>query len=181
MKLLAFVGSLRKESFNLQLAKTIQDRYKDQFELEIVDLQLPLFDQDQELDAPPAVRKLREQVMQADGVIMITPEYNWSVSGVLKNALDWLSRVEKPLIGKPVMTAGVSPGLLGTIRAQIHLRDILASPGINVKLLPPAGHEIVINQAQTKFDEATGQLTDANTLAYLDGVMSRFVEFVKQN
>lgn len=84
------------------------------------------------------------------------------------------------LIGKPVMVAGVSTGLLGTIRAQLHLRDILASAGIQAKLLPPgAGNEILINQAANKF--AGGRLTDETTLQFLDQVIDRFVAFVRAN
>jgi NAD(P)H-dependent FMN reductase len=181
MKVIALVGSLRKESFNMQLAKTIQERYADKFTLEIADLRsLPYFDQDVENDPGEAVTQFKRSVKEADAVLIVTPEYNWSVPGVLKNALDWLSRVDKVLIGKPVMVAGVSTGLLGTIRAQLHLRDILASAGIQAKLLPPgAGNEILINQAANKF--AGGRLTDETTLQFLDQVIDRFVAFVRAN
>ncbi len=109
--------------------------------------------------------------------MLITPEYNWSVPGVLKNALDWLSRVEKVMIGKPVMIAGVSTGAMGTIRAQLHLREVLA--GMRAKLLPPAGNEMLIASAAQKFDAATGRLADEATLRFVDEVVGRFVEFVQ--
>lgn len=181
MKVIALVGSLRKESFNMQLAQTIQERYADKFTLEIADLRsLPYFDQDVENDPGEAVTQFKRSVKEADAVLIVTPEYNWSVPGVLKNALDWLSRVDKVLIGKPVMVAGVSTGLLGTIRAQLHLRDILASSGIQAKLLPPgAGNELLINQAANKF--SGGRLTDEATLQFLDQVIDRFVGFVRAN
>lgn len=179
MKLLGIVGSLRKESYNLAFARTIQERFNDRFEWELAEIRsLPLFDQDEEQSPPPSVLKLRKQVEEADGVIIVTPEYNWSIPGALKNALDWLSRVEQPLIGKPVMTAGVSTGIMGTIRAQLHLREVLAAPGIRAKLLPPAGNELLINLAAQKFD-ATGRLKDESTLQHLDGAVGRFLEFVQ--
>ncbi|WP_276354622.1 NADPH-dependent FMN reductase [Cohnella caldifontis] len=177
MKILAFIGSLRKESYNSQLAHTIAERYRDRFEMEFAEIgDVPLFNQDEEMNAPPSVLKLREQVKAADAVLIVTPEYNWSVPGVLKNALDWLSRVEKVLIGKPAMIAGVSTGAMGTLRAQLHLREILA--GLQVKLLPPAGNELLVGQAAQKFDAASGKLTDEATLQHLDAVVGRFVEFV---
>ncbi|WP_372661535.1 NADPH-dependent FMN reductase [Cohnella sp.] len=180
MKIVAIVGSLRKGSYNLQLARTIQERYKDKFELEVADIRsLPYFDQDEENNPSNAVIDYKKKVSQADGVLIITPEYNWSIPGVLKNALDWLSRVDKVMIGKPVMITGVTPGMLGTIRAQLHLREILASPGIQAKLLPPAANEVVINAAGQKFDEATGRLTDEPTLQFVDGAVDRFISFIR--
>lgn len=176
MKIIALVGSLRKESFNLQLASTIQERFKGKLEVEIADIRaLPFFDQDEENAPHAAVEQLKKAITEADGVLIITPEYNWSVPGVLKNAIDWLSRVDKVLIGKPVMVAGVSPGMLGTIRAQLHLREILASPGVQARLLPPAGNELVINLAGSKF--SSGRLVDESTLKHVDAALERFITF----
>lgn len=179
MKFVALVGSLRKESFNMQLAKTIQERFQDKFELHIPDLgSLPHFNQDEELDPPEVVRQFKQTIKEADGILLIMPEYNWSVPGVLKNAIDWLSRGEKVMIGKPVMTAGVSPGMMGTIRAQLHIRQILSSPGVQGRLLPPAGNEIIINLAEQKFKD--GRLVDEATLQFVDGVIQRFIQFVQK-
>ncbi|WP_462413343.1 NADPH-dependent FMN reductase [Neobacillus sp. Marseille-QA0830] len=179
MKLVAIVGSLRSGSYNRLLAKTIQERNSDKFDLEILEIgTLPHYNQDEELNPPESVVQFKKLVKDADGVLIITPEYNWSIPGVLKNALDWLSRVDKVLIGKPVMTAGAATGIMGTIRAQLQLRPILTA--LQVKLLPPAGNEILISQAQTKFDAETGQLTDEATLTFLDTVIDRFVELVKE-
>ena len=178
MKITAMIGSLRQQSYNRQLADTIQERYRDRFELRIADIRsVPLFNQDEEEDAPQSVLALRKAIADADGIMLITPEYNWSVPGVLKNALDWLSRVEKVMSGKPVMIAGVSTGPMGTIRAQLHLRDVLA--GMRAKLLPPAGNEILIGSAAQKFDAAAGRLADETTLRFVDEVVGRFVEFVQ--
>jgi chromate reductase, NAD(P)H dehydrogenase (quinone) len=176
MKILAIVGSLRKESFNMQLANTIKERHQSSFELNIANIgDLPHFDQDQELDPPDAVKEFKREVAEADGILIITPEYNWSIPGVLKNALDWLSRVDHVLKGKPVMTAGVSAGLMGTLRAQLHIRQILSSPGIQAKVLPPAENELVINLANTKFKE--GKLIDEATIERIDSVLDRFINF----
>ena len=151
--------SLRKDSYNKQLAYTIQERFANKFDLEILDLGvLPHYNQDEELNPADSVLEFKQKVKEADVVIIITPEYNWSIPGVLKNALDWLSRVDKVLIGKPVMNAGAATGLMGTLRAQLQFRQILTA--LQVKLLSPVGNEILINQAMAKFDEKTGRLAN---------------------
>lgn len=180
MKILSIVGSIRKESYNMQLARTIQERFQEKFEMKIADIRsLPHFDQDEENNPPQAVKEFKESVASADGVIIITPEYNWSIPGVLKNALDWASRVDNVFIGKPVMALGATPGMLGTVRAQMHLREILAAPGIQAKILPPGGNEVLIGFAHQKFDEQTGQLADEGTLSFLDSKIEDFIDFVK--
>ena len=176
MRFVALVGSLRKESINMKLARTIQERFQDKFELDILDIaSLPHFDQDMEKDPPEAVREFKAKLKQADGVIIVTPEYNWSVPGVLKNALDWTSREDQVLIGKPVMIAGATPGMMGTIRAQLHLRQILSSPGIQAKVLPAAGNELLVNLSMNKF--SGDRLTDEPTLQHVDAVVHRFIDF----
>ncbi|WP_144548514.1 NADPH-dependent FMN reductase [Bacillus sp. X1(2014)] len=180
MKIVTIVGSLRKESYNMHLAKTLKDRYKDKMDIEIADIRsLPYFDQDEENNPPESVKEFKAAIANADGVLIITPEYNWSIPGVLKNALDWTSRVDKVFIGKPVMALGVTLGLLGTVRAQMHLREILAAPGIQAKILPPGGNEVLIGLANQKFDEQTGQLVDQSTLSFLDSKVDTFIDFVK--
>ncbi|MED4223843.1 NAD(P)H-dependent oxidoreductase [Neobacillus cucumis] len=179
MKIVALVGSLRKDSYNKQLAFTIQDRFAAKFELEVLDLGLlPHFNQDEEFNPAESVVEFKQKVNEADGVIIITPEYNWSIPGVLKNALDWLSRVDKVLIGKPVMTAGAATGLMGTLRAQLQLRQILTA--LQVKLLSPVGNEILINQAMTKFDVNSGRLTDEATVKFVDEVVERFINLINE-
>jgi chromate reductase, NAD(P)H dehydrogenase (quinone) len=180
VNIVAIVGSLRKESYNMQLAKTMQERYKGKMNIQIADIRsLPHFDQDEENNPPQPVKEFKEAIANADGVMIITPEYNWSVPGVLKNALDWASRVDKVFIGKPVMTLGATLGMLGTIRAQMHLREILVSPGIQARILPPGGNEVLIGFANQKFDEETNQLVDEGTLNFLDSKVDSFVDFVK--
>lgn len=182
MNIVTLVGSLRKNSFNMQVAKTMQERYKDKLNMQIADIgALPHFNQDDELDPPQVVKDFKASIANADGVIIITPEYNWSVPGVLKNALDWTSRVEQVFIGKPVMTLGATPGMMGTIRAQLHLRDILVAPGIQANILPPGANEILINTVHQKVDEQTGQFVDESTLSFLDSKIETFIDFTKTN
>jgi len=178
MEIVALVGSLRKNSYNLNLVKTMQERYQGQFEIKIAEIRtLPHYNQEEENNPPPAVTEFKQKLSTADGILIVTPEYNWSIPGVLKNALDWSSRGEQVLINKPTLIAGVSPGMLGTVKAQMHLREILASPGISARPLPPGGNEILINFAGQKFD-ASGRLVDEMTLAFLDGVMQKFFAWI---
>ncbi len=180
MKIVVIVGSLRKDSFNMQLVKTIERRYSHLFEVEIADIgSLPHFNEDDEHSPSEEVKTFKKKIADADAVIICTPEFNWSVPGVVKNALDWLSRVDRPLTGKPVLPMGVSQGVLGTVRAQLHLRQVLMSMGINANILPPAGNEIFIGSAGQKFQD--GHLTDESTLKFLDKVVDRFVTFVKEH
>lgn len=180
IKIAVMVGSLRKDSFNKHLAETFQKRYKNKLDIEFTSIgNLPFFNQDDELDPPEIVTQFKKQIAEADGVMIITPEYNWSVPGVLKNALDWLSRVDKVLIDKPVMTAGASPTALGTVRAQLHLRQILSAPGVSARVLPPGGNEVLVNFAGQKFND-NGQLVDDKTLAFLDGIIEKFIAWIRQ-
>jgi len=175
MKIITIVGSIREESLNKQLALTIQERYQDKFNMDILDIKpLPFYNQDEENNPPQSVLEFKKNVAEADAVLFITPEYNWSIPGVLKNAIDWMSRVDKVLAGKPVMLAGAAGGPMGTIRAQMHLRQILS--GQQVNMMPPAGNEILIGFANQKFN--SGRLTDEATLTFLDGIIDKFVDFV---
>ncbi|MCG7334786.1 NAD(P)H-dependent oxidoreductase [Sporosarcina sp. ACRSM] len=178
MKVVALVGSLRKDSFNKHLVETIGKRYSHLFEVEIADLGiLPHYNEDDEHNPAEEVKKFKKQIADADAVMISTPEFNWSIPGALKNALDWTSRVERPLVGKPVLPMGVSQGALGTVRAQLHLRQVLTS-NVGAKLMPPAGNEIFIGAAGQKFTDGT--LTDETTLQFLDQVIEKFVAFAKE-
>lgn len=181
MNFAVIVGSLRKNSYNLQVAHTMEERYKDQFRVTYTDISaLPHFDQDEENDPVQSVLEFRRAIAEADGVVIITPEFNWSIPGVLKNALDWASRGDKVFIGKPVMALGVTLGMLGTVRAQMHLREILAAPGLQASVLPPGGNEVLIGQAAQKFDEQSGRLVDEATLHFLDSKVNAFIDFITQ-
>ncbi|WP_458413238.1 NADPH-dependent FMN reductase [Schinkia sp. CFF1] len=175
MKIVAVVGSIRKDSYNVKLAKYIQQKYKNLFELEILSLrELPMYDQDIENNPPATVTEFKEKVAKADAVLWVTPEYNGIVPGVLVNALDWLSRVDKVMIGKPSWVMGASMGNLGTVKAQLHLREILFSPGISSPLLP--GNEVYVGAVHEKFDEE-GNLTHEPTVQFLDRVVDNFINW----
>lgn len=178
MKVVALVGSIRKESYNLKLAKYIQQRYQGRLDIEILNIKdLPYYDQDIENDPPAIVTEFKRKVAGADAVLWVTPEYNHSISGVLMNAIDWLSRVDKVLIGKPSWIVGASMGLLGTVRAQGHLRDILFSPGVSSPLLP--GNEVYVGAVHEKMDEQ-GNLTHKPTIEFFDSVVENFIDWMKR-
>ncbi|RHW33396.1 NAD(P)H-dependent oxidoreductase [Lysinibacillus yapensis] len=178
MKVAAIVGSIRQDSYNLKLAKHIQARYADQFDVEILDLTpLPMYNQDIELDPPQEVLDFKEKVKEADAVLWVTPEYNASIPGVLGNAIDWLSRVDKVMIGKPSIIMGSSMGNLGSVKAQMHLRDILFASGLNSPVL--RGNEVYVGAVHQKFDE-NGNLVDEATIAFLDGVIANFQDWMRQ-
>ncbi|HEY2419850.1 MAG TPA: NAD(P)H-dependent oxidoreductase [Neobacillus sp.] len=178
MKVIAIVGSIRDQSYNLKLAKYVQRRYKEKVDIEIVNIKdLPFYDQDIEENPPVVVTGFKRKVAEADAVLWLTPEYNYSIPGVLKNAIDWLSRVDKVMIGKPSWIMGATMGNLGTVRAQDHLRDILFSSGVNSPLLP--GNEVYIGAVHEKIDEA-GNLTHEPTIQFLDMVVENFVKWYNQ-
>lgn len=178
MKIVALVGSLRKDSLNLFLAKFMQKRYHDKFDLELADIRsLTHYVADEEEHPGEPVARLKRQINDAAGVLIVTPEFNWSIPGVLKNALDWLSRGDKVLVNKPVLIAGVTPAMMGTVRAQLHLREILSSPGLSARMLPPGGNEILINMATDKFD-SSGNLIEPNTIQFIDQVVEKFLSML---
>ena len=176
MKVIALVGSIRKDSYNLKLTKFIQKRYQEQLDIEILNIRdIPHYDQDIENTPPIIVKEFKQKVAEADAVLWVTPEYNYSIPGVLKNAIDWLSRVDKVLIGKPSWIIGASMGNLGSVRAQQHLRDILFSPGVSSPLLP--GNEVYVGAVHEKIDEH-GNLTHEPTVKFLDIVVENFIEWI---
>ncbi|MCI1592681.1 NADPH-dependent FMN reductase [Heyndrickxia oleronia] len=178
MKIVAIVGSIRKESYNLKLAKYIQTRYAERFELEILNIKdIPHYDQDIEMNPPEVVTEFKGKVAEADAVLWVTPEFNYSIPGVLKNAIDWLSRVEKVMIGKPSWIMGATMGALGTVRAQQHLRDILFCPGVGSPLLP--GNEVYVGAVHEKIDES-GNLTHEPTVKFIDLVVDNFINWMNQ-
>ncbi|MCM3456686.1 NAD(P)H-dependent oxidoreductase [Heyndrickxia oleronia] len=178
MKIVAIVGSIRKESYNLKLAKYIQTRYAERFDLEILNIKdLPHYDQDIEMNPPEVVTEFKGKVAEADAVLWVTPEFNYSIPGVLKNAIDWLSRVEKVMIGKPSWIMGATMGALGTLRAQQHLRDILFCPGVGSPLLP--GNEVYVGAVHEKIDES-GNLTHEPTVKFIDLVVDNFINWMNQ-
>lgn len=175
MKIVAIVGSIRKDSYNLKLAKYIQNRYKELFDLEILHIrELPFYDQDIENNPSEIVKEFKNKVANSDAVLWVTPEYNATIPGVLGNAIDWLSRVEKVMIGKPSWIVGASMGNLGTVKAQLHLREILFAMGLSSPLLP--GNEVYIGAVHEKFNDR-GELIHEPTVQFLDKVVDNFINW----
>src|SRR3989339_2280792 len=126
IKILGISGSLRKDSLNTKLLKCSGKALPENIEFDIADISgVPIYSEDVEaLSAPQSVKDLEEKIQSADALIISTPEFNYSIPGVLKNTIDWLSRSEV-LKHKIIAIMGASPGMLGTIRAQLHLRESL--------------------------------------------------------
>jgi chromate reductase, NAD(P)H dehydrogenase (quinone) len=161
VKTLGISGSLRQGSLNTAALRAAAELVPDGMTLEIADIgEVPLYNDDvRQAGYPPSVQRLRSQIAAADALLFATPEYNYSMSGVLKNAIDWASRPpDPPLIGKPVGIMGATPSLWGTGRAQYHLRQCF----VFLNMFPVNKPEVLIAQAASKFD-AAGKLTDQQT------------------
>lgn len=172
VRIVALSGSLRAASLNTALLRALRDVAGDDVDVVIAPpLQLPLFDEELEASRPREVVDLADLVASADAVAIATPEYNHGMTGVLKNALDWLSRGDRPLRGMPVAVMGASPGMIGTARAQEHLRGVLSALGATT--LPAPG--IVVGRAGDKFDDDL-QLDDDRTRTYLARLVQRLVD-----
>jgi chromate reductase len=160
MRILAISGSLRADSYNTALAWAAAERAPEGTEVEVYERlgELPLYDADIDGEDPPeAVRDFRRQIAGADALLFVTPEYNGSISGVLKNAIDWASRPPHggaPIWGKTAAVAGATTGQYGAIWAQQDLRRVLGVAGARV-----IEGELPVAQAQNVFDEK-GRLTD---------------------
>jgi chromate reductase len=161
---LGISGSLRKASYNTALLHAAVDLMPPGMRLEVFDLSpLPIFNQDYEKPFPEAVVTFRDKIAQADALLIATPEYNSSITGALKNALDWASRSpQPPLQGKPAAIMGASTGNFGTLRAQLHLRQILTHVGA----LPLGKPEVLVARAEQAFD-ADRKLVDASARGFL--------------
>lgn len=176
MKILGIAGSLRQGSYNRALLRAAQQRAPEGMTIEIHDLiDVPLYNGDVEAQGdPPGVAALKDAIRAADGVLMVTPEYN-GVPGVMKNAVDWASRPARTavLTHKPVGLIGASPGQVGTARGQSQLRQ--AFEFTNSYCMPQP--EILVFRAHEKFD-AEGNLTDAKTAEYLAKYLEAFRDWV---
>lgn len=172
MKILGVSGSLRAGSFNTAALRAAVELAPAGMQIELCDIgDLPLYNDDVRVQGfPPPVQRLRERIKAADGLLFATPEYNYSISGVLKNAIDWASRPpEQPFDGKPIAIMGASPGALGTARAQYHLRQCFVFLNGHVLNRP----EVMISGAGGKFD-AAGALTDQATRDFLATMLVAF-------
>lgn len=163
LKVLGFAGSLRKASFNRGVLRAAQELVPEDVKIEIFDLAgIPIFNQDEECDPPEPVASFREKIRAADALLVATPEYNYSIPGVLKNALDWASRPygEGAILGKPVAVMGASVGMLGSARAQYDLRRVFQA--LN---MPAVSHPEVLIPFASKLCDEQGNVRDEKTRA----------------
>jgi chromate reductase len=176
MTVLGIAGSLRRASVNRGLLRAARDLAPAGMTIAALDLHdLPLYNADDEPDPPPAARNLRGRVRAADAVLFATPEYNYSVPGVLKNAIDWGSQPRGCNVWdlKPAAIVGAATSGVGTARAQLHLRQSLVA--LNMRVL---NAELLIGRAPDKFDPA-GNLTDADTRAALRAFLAAWMESLR--
>ena len=163
--ILAILGSLRRHSNSRAVLRGLQEVVSDRARIEVFSLEaVPLYNADLDGEQkPPAVAELKEAIGKCDGLVLVSPEYNYGVSGVLKNALDWASRpgYQSVLKDKPTLIVTNSPGLVGGVRAQGQLRQTLAATLSRVIAVP----EVVISQVHTKIQD--GRLTDAVSLKFM--------------
>lgn len=172
------VGSLRKDSFNRALAGALIGLAPPEFTFKPVEIgDLPLYNQDDDANQAPAVKRLKSEIASAHGLLFVTPEYNRSMPGVLKNAIDHASRPygQSAWAGKPAGVLGISVGTIGTALAQQHLRNVLAYLDV-----PTMGQPEVFLQNREGLFNADGSIGEASR-QFLLGWMDRFVDWVKRH
>jgi len=177
--LMGISGSLRSSSFNTALLRAAQELMPEGMGMEIYDLApIPMYDQDLVKDGkfPEPVEAMRRKMTESDGLMIATPEYNFSVPGVLKNALDWASRPpDSPLEGKPAAIMGATSGNFGTVRAQMHLRQVLLYSNTHTLRKP----EVLVMNAAEKFD-GNGRLVDETTRDFLRQMLEAYQEWIER-
>ena len=173
VRILGFAGSLRQGSYNRALLRAASELAPEDMLIEIFDLlQIPLYNADVEARGDPEpVAAFKQAIRQADAVLMVTPEYNHGVPGVMKNAVDWASRPPRSAVlsAKPVAITGASPGVTGTARGQSQLRQ--AFEFTNSYAMPQP--ELLVSRANEKFD-TEGKLTDETTREHLRKFLEAF-------
>jgi chromate reductase len=180
MRILAISGSLRRDSHNTRLLRHLAERASADLEIEIWDglKSIPPYDEDDDTGLPPRpVAELRDAIAAADGLLFATPEYNSSIPGALKNAIDWASRprATTPLQGKPAAVVGASTGSFGAVWAQAELRKVLASTGARVIDL-----DLAVARAHEAFD-AGGALHSADHGVRIDEILEALASEVERD
>jgi len=176
--ILGIAGSLRKDSYNRAALRAAQQLVPAGAQIEIFDLAgIPPYNQDEEEHPPERVVLFKNRIRAADAILFVTPEYNYSVPGVLKNAIDWASRPygDSAWNGKPVAVMGASPGMIGTARAQYHLRQSF----VFLNMCPVNQPEVMIANAAQKFD-AQGNLIDEKTKEFIGRLLQSLIAWTKK-
>ncbi len=175
---IGFAGSLRKNSYNKALLRAAVKLLPKDAKLEIFDLGgIPPFNQDLEAQMPDKVKEFKAKIRAADAILIATPEYNYSISGVLKNAIDWASRPygDNSFEGKPVAVMSASPGMLGGARAQYHLRQVFVSLDMHSLNIP----EVIVTFADDIINKR-GRVTDDKTREKIRELLESFVDWTKK-
>jgi chromate reductase len=178
ISILGFAGSLRQGSYNRALLRLVVELVPNSAKLEVFELDgIPLFNQDLESSPPEKVKEFKRKIKAADALLIVTPEYNYSVPGVLKNAIDWASRPygDNAFEGKPVAMMSASIGMLGGARAQYHLRQSL----VFLNMHPVNKPEVFVNFASQKFDDK-GRLLDEKTKELIGELLNNLVAWAKK-
>jgi chromate reductase len=178
VSIFGFAGSLRKGSYNKAILRAALDLVPDGAQLELFDLEgIPPFNQDLEDQPPARVKEFKEKITAADAILIATPEHNYSIPGVLKNAIDWASRPhgDNALDGKPVAIMGASIGMLGSARAQYHLRQTF----VWLNMYPVNKPEVMVPFAQKMINEQ-GQVTDQKTKDKIRELLESLVSWTKR-
>jgi chromate reductase len=177
IRILGIAGSLRKNSYNAFALRAAAELMPQDAVLDVFGLHgIPVFNQDEEMAPPEAVLDFKRRIRAADGILFATPEYNYSIAGSLKNAIDWASRPygDSAWAGKPAAMMGASVGSLGTARAQYHLRQVLVTLGMPTLNQP----EVMISNAAQRF-EGDGRLVDETTRKLLGQLLVALVGLVR--
>jgi chromate reductase len=178
ISVLGICGSLRKGSYNMATLRTAIALKPADMTVTVADIStLPLYNEDVRAQGfPPPVETLRQQIAKADALLFACPEYNYSMPGVLKNAIDWASRPpDQPFAGKPCAILGAAAGMAGSARAQGDLRRAM----VFLDMHPLNKPEVLIGQAQTKFDE-NGKLTDEAARGFIRDMMAALDRWTRQ-
>ncbi len=178
INILGFAGSLRRNSYNKALLRAALELLPKDAKLDIFDLKyIPPFNQDLENRMPERVKEFKRKIKIADAILIATPEYNYSVSGVLKNAIDWASRPygDNAFNGKPVAVMSASIGMLGGARAQYHLRQIF----VFLNMHPVNRPEVIVPHAADKIDQK-GRVHDRNTRKYIKELLESLVTWTRK-
>jgi chromate reductase len=178
VRILGIAGSLRRQSFNRAALHAAIDLVPEGVTLETFELDgVPGFNQDEEQNPPAKVTELKTKIRAADAVLIVTPEYNYSIPGVLKNAIDWASRPygDSAWDGKPAAIMGASVGAIGTARAQYHLRQMM----VFLNMYPINQPEVMIGNASERFD-AEGNLTDETTKEFIRQLLQNLLDWSRR-
>ncbi|MDR1984160.1 MAG: NAD(P)H-dependent oxidoreductase [Prevotellaceae bacterium] len=180
IKIVGICGSLRKDSYNMKILKSVGNLLPDNLEINIAEIaELPMYNEDLDIpdNLPQAVVEFVNILKNADGFVIISPEYNYAVPSVLKNALDWASRSKDlPLSGKPVSIMGATPGMSGTARMQVQLQSLC----VMLNMQPIAKPDVLINAVHTKFD-ANGNFIDEQGKQHIIKNLENLVRLILTN